>query len=198
MKILATPFSDVKLFLYEKQYDRRGSFSEFMHENSDFHVRQINESFSKKGTFRGVHLQYSPPLSKMVRVITGEVIFVVLDVKPTSSHLGKAILIEAAPDVKDRFTTWIKVPFGYANGFLALEDSVVEYIFDEEYNASSNISINIDDPDINFSLSNRSSFERFDYFRCTNNLIRSEKDKEGFKLQDLLGRTDRYIEGDSI
>ena len=192
MKILATAFSEVKIILYDKIYDDRGSFSEFMKESDGFSIRQVSESFSKKRTLRGLHMQYDPPLSKMVRVVAGSCMFIVLDIRPKSSTQGKAILVKKASVMDEKHTSWLKIPFGFASGFLAMEDSIVEYLFDEEYSEYTNISVSYNDPNIDWSLTTAPYKNAYQFFIDTNKLIISEKDREALSLLDLIGKKELF------
>lgn len=52
-------------------------------------IKQVMESHSKKGVLRGFHLQYDPPMGKLVRTVEGEMIDFFLDLRPDSKNLGK-------------------------------------------------------------------------------------------------------------
>jgi len=130
MKIIETGFEG----LYELEPnvfgDRRGYFFESYRREvykelgiqEDF--VQDNESFSVKGTLRGLHYQEIPHAqAKLVRVVQGKVLDVALDIRKDSPTYGKhhTILLEA-----DRHNMFL-IPAGFAHGFVALEDSVFFY-----------------------------------------------------------------------
>ena len=131
--------------------DDRGYFTETykrsVFEASGIHAdfRQDNQSFSKKGTLRGLHFQKEPHAQgKLVRVVKGRIFDVGVDLRKDSNTYGKyisAILSEENMDM-----LWI--PEGFAHGFLALEDSVVLYKATNEYNKESEGGIIWNDPDI--------------------------------------------------
>jgi dTDP-4-dehydrorhamnose 3,5-epimerase len=81
---------------------------------------QDNHSCSRKGTLRGLHYQLHRPQAKLCRVVEGQVLDVVLDVREGSPHFGKwtSIVLNAA------LHNQIYVPVGFAHGFLALSDTV--------------------------------------------------------------------------
>jgi dTDP-4-dehydrorhamnose 3,5-epimerase len=81
---------------------------------------QDNQSSSKKGTLRGLHYQFRHPQAKLCRVVEGQALDVVLDVRKGSPHFGKwTSVILSAEDHNQ-----IYVPTGFAHGFLALSDAV--------------------------------------------------------------------------
>ncbi len=140
MKIIETGFEG----LYEVEPsvfgDERGYFFESFRRNTfrelgieeDF--VQDNESFSVKGTLRGLHYQAAPyAQAKLVRVSKGKVLDVAVDIRKDSPTFGKhhTVLLEAS-----RHNMFL-VPAGFAHGFLALEDSVFSYKCSNYYNKAS-------------------------------------------------------------
>jgi dTDP-4-dehydrorhamnose 3,5-epimerase len=83
---------------------------------------QENESISKKGVLRGLHFQ-KPPFAqgKLVRVISGSVLDIAVDIRKNSSTYGKHVAVELSAENKRQL--WI--PAGFAHGFVALEDDTV-------------------------------------------------------------------------
>ncbi len=137
MKIIETGFEGLyeiepKVFGDERGYFfesyRRNTFRELGIEE-DF--IQDNESFSVKGTLRGLHYQSAPHAqAKLVRVSQGKVLDVAVDIRKDSPTFGKhhTVLLEAS-----RHNMFL-VPVGFAHGFLALEDSVFSYKCSNYYN----------------------------------------------------------------
>lgn len=111
--------------------DNRGYFYESHNKiainkslNLNLNFLQDNTSFSKRGVFRGFHLQRKPyEQGKLVRVVIGSIIDYVIDLRSTSKTFGKYISIHLNSDENHQF--WI--PKGFAHGFYALKDSVVSY-----------------------------------------------------------------------
>jgi dTDP-4-dehydrorhamnose 3,5-epimerase len=106
--------------------DARGFFIETYHQAkftslgiSDTFV-QDNHSRSAKGTLRGLHYQLNHPQAKLCRVIEGEALDIVVDIRLGSPHFGRwtSVLLSAAQHNQ------IYVPHGFAHGFLALTDNV--------------------------------------------------------------------------
>ncbi len=131
--------------------DERGYFTEtykgtaFESHGIRCEFMQDNQSFSKKGTLRGLHFQKEPHAQgKLVRVVKGRIFDVGVDLRKDSDTFGKyisAILSEENMDM-----LW--VPEGFAHGFLALDDSVVLYKATNEYNKDSEAGIIWNDPDV--------------------------------------------------
>jgi len=108
---------------------------------------QDNQSFSKKGTLRGLHYQ-NPPYAqtKLVRVLEGEIIDVAVDLRKDSPTYGKHFGIKLTAENKRQ----LLVPQGFAHGFSVLsETAVVMYKCDQFYNKESEGGIKFDDPSLN-------------------------------------------------
>jgi len=105
--------------------DSRGYFFEsynlevFKKAGIPVHFMQDNESQSSKGVLRGLHFQ-NPPFEqgKLVRVTSGSVLDVAVDIRKSAASYGKHFVIELSGTNKKML--WI--PPGFAHGFLALED----------------------------------------------------------------------------
>ena len=126
---------------------------------------QDNHSISNKGVIRGLHYQKEPYSQiKLVRVIQGEVIDVVVDIRKNSKSFGEYFKIRLSGDNKKM----LFVPGGLAHGFLALKDNTVFlYKCDQYYNKEAEGGIIYDDPDLGINW----EFPK-------DQLILSEKDKE--------------------
>jgi dTDP-4-dehydrorhamnose 3,5-epimerase len=81
---------------------------------------QDNHSGSAKGTLRGLHYQLCHPQAKLCRVVEGEVLDVVVDIRLGSPYFGKwtSVLLSAKEHNQ------IYIPAGFAHGFLALSEEV--------------------------------------------------------------------------
>ncbi len=80
---------------------------------------QDNESQSTKGVLRGLHFQKKHTQGKLVRVTSGQVFDVAVDVRPNSPTFGKYVGVTLDSEKKQMF--WI--PKGFAHGFLVLSES---------------------------------------------------------------------------
>jgi dTDP-4-dehydrorhamnose 3,5-epimerase len=81
---------------------------------------QDNHSSSRKGTLRGLHYQLHRPQAKLCRVVEGQVLDVVLDVREGSPHFGRWASVVLSAEDRNQ----IYIPAGFAHGFLALSDTV--------------------------------------------------------------------------
>lgn len=107
---------------------------------------QDNHSFSVKGVLRGLHFQRPPHAQgKLVRVISGRVWDVAVDIRRSSPFFGKWVGIELSAENKRQF--WI--PPGFAHGFLTLSDTA-EFLYKTTslYHAPSEGSIVWNDPQL--------------------------------------------------
>lgn len=135
--------------------DERGYFFESYNQNLfkqaglDLEFVQDNQSLSQKGVLRGLHFQ-NPPYAqgKLVRVITGAVLDVVVDIRKDSKTYGKWYGLELTEANK-----WMMyVPPGFAHGFLTLEDNTVfSYKCTNFYNKASEDCLLWNDKDININ-----------------------------------------------
>ena len=133
--------------------DHRGSFKETYHVEKfnklgiqDMFI-QDNESHSKKGILRGLHLQ-SPPKSqaKLVRVLHGSIFDVVVDINPDSPTFGQWVTQELTASKPQLFY----VPNTCAHGFLVTSDSAtVQYKCSDLYSPEHEVSIQWNDPELN-------------------------------------------------
>ena len=136
-----------------KRLDARGFFSEVYNagawENAGITSTfvQDNHSFSAMaGTLRGLHYQLPPHAQdKLVRVVSGRIFDVAVDIRHGSPSLGKWTGIElSAADWNQLF-----IPAGFAHGFVTLvPDTEVVYKVSAHYNAAAERTIRFDDPQI--------------------------------------------------
>jgi len=131
--------------------DERGYFFESFNQkqfdtflNRKINFVQDNQSFSERGTLRGLHYQMEPyEQAKLVRVTSGEIFDVAVDVRPNSKTfkhwVGEFI------SSKNNRQLWI--PRGYAHGFIVLsETAIVQYKTDNYYSKKFEINYRYDDP----------------------------------------------------
>ena len=104
---------------------------------------QDNHSHSTRGVIRGMHYQYDPPMGKLLRVISGRIQLVELDIRRSSPTYGQHVSI----DVSEENGRIIYIPPGFANGFCVLSNEAhVVYKCTAYYNAAGEGSINPLDP----------------------------------------------------
>ena len=151
MEVRELEIPGVKLITINPIVDDRGFFSRNydvdIAKKSGFHRDwlQENVSLSKvKGTLRGLHFQHSKYAeTKLVRVLTGSVYDVFLDIRknsPTYGKWGSCVLTAAHPQ-------WIYLPKGIAHGMMTLEDNMLmQYKVDSVYTPAADCQIKWDDP----------------------------------------------------
>ena len=106
---------------------------------------QDNQSFSIKGVVRGLHFQNAPfAQGKLVRVISGRVLDVAVDIRPDSPTFGKHEVFELRSDTNNM----AYIPEGFAHGFVALEDSVFSYKCTNVYTKGAESGLLWNDPDL--------------------------------------------------
>ena len=105
--------------------DERGFFLESFNEREmrnmgiDAHFVQDNHSRSSRNVLRGLHYQLTQPQGKLVRVVSGKVFDVAVDMRRESPSFGKWLGVELSAENKRIF--WL--PPGIAHGFVVLSDS---------------------------------------------------------------------------
>lgn len=133
--------------------DERGYFFEtFRHEYfEEIGLKntfvQDNESKSSKGVVRGLHYQIEPyAQAKLVRVISGTVYDVAVDLRKNSPTYSKWFGIELSEENKKQFY----IPRGFAHGFSVLsETAIFSYKCDEYYQQNAERGILYNDPVLN-------------------------------------------------
>ena len=108
---------------------------------------QDNQSLSQKGVLRGLHFQCPPHAqSKLVRVISGAVLDIAVDIRKNSPTYGKHFAIELSAENKILFF----IPEGFAHGFLTLaDDTIFAYKCAGYYNKSAEDTLLWNDKDLN-------------------------------------------------
>ncbi len=110
-------FGDHRGYFFESYSDR-----DFAKAGINPNFVQDNQSLSNKGVLRGLHFQ-KPPFEqgKLVRVITGAVQDVIVDIRKNSPTYGNSFSIELTEENK----TMLWIPPGFAHGFCTLEDNTI-------------------------------------------------------------------------
>lgn len=166
MEVTNINLEGVKVISPAVFHDERGYFFESYQKEKwqlDTEFVQDNEAFSRKGILRGLHYQLPPfAQSKLVRVIQGEVLDVIVDIRPQSATYGQHFsIVLSSTNFKQLF-----VPRGFAHGYVVLtETAVFAYKCDGYYHKGSEAGIRYDDPLLNI-----------DWILPANALLLSEKD----------------------
>ncbi len=157
MKTVSTGFRDLLILEPKVLGDARGYFMESYNRNTmrelgiDVEFVQDNQSRSSRGVFRGLHFQRPPHAqTKLVRVLSGRILDVVVDLRHEEPTYRKHFTIELSDENKKQ----LLVPKGFAHGFLVLSDAAeILYKCDEFYHPASDGGIHyrsaeIDWPDL--------------------------------------------------
>ena len=151
MEFIKTDIPDVLLIKPRVFNDERGFFMETFHakkmrEGGIVHdFVQDNHSSSKRGTLRGLHYQIDNTQGKLVRVASGEIYDVAVDIRKSSPTFGK--WVGAFLSAKNKYQLWI--PPGFAHGFYVLsEQADVLYKATDFYNAKAERCIMWNDEDL--------------------------------------------------
>ena len=179
MTFTRTAIPDVVIIEPKVHGDSRGYFVEtFVSNKLDEFLRykinfcQDNESKSSKGVLRGLHYQLPPHAqTKLVRVISGRVLDVAVDIRKNSPTFGKYVAVELSGENKKQ----LLIPRGFAHGFVVLEDDTVfAYKVDNYYSPECDRGIAFDDKNLNI-----------DWILNHNELNLSAKDIKQPKLFDI-------------
>ncbi len=116
--------------------DNRGYFmetykeSDFAEAGLNYRFVQDNQSSSRKGVLRGLHFQKTYPQAKLVRVLSGEVFDVAVDLRKDSETYGQWVGVLLSGENKKQFM----IPRGFAHGFVVVSDyAEFAYKCDEFY-----------------------------------------------------------------
>lgn len=157
MKIRATRIPDVLIFEPTIHGDERGYFmetfrqSQFEERGLNFNFVQDNQSKSSKGILRGLHYQLRQPQGKLLRVLSGEIFDVAVDMRESSPTFGQWAGEILSAD--NHYQLW--VPPGFAHGFYVLSDSAeINYKCTDYYDPDDEYSLLWNDPDVNIEWPN--------------------------------------------
>jgi dTDP-4-dehydrorhamnose 3,5-epimerase len=174
MKVLETPLADARVLEPKVFSDDRGFFLESYNEKvfCDIGIPekfvQDNHSFSQRGVLRGLHYQVEKPQGKLVRVVSGEVLDVFVDLRRGSRTFGRWHGVKLSGE--NRRLAWI--PAGFAHGFYVLSEGAhVLYKSTEFYFPQMERTVLWNDPDLNIMWENQGE------------PLLSEKDKKGERLK---------------
>ncbi|OEF75418.1 dTDP-4-dehydrorhamnose 3,5-epimerase [Vibrio cyclitrophicus 1F111] len=178
MKVIDTRIPDVKIIEPSVFGDERGFFMETWNQKTfeelvtgkPTQFVQDNHSKSKKGILRGLHYQTENTQGKLVRVVSGEVFDVAVDIRKGSPTFGQWVGEYLSAENKRQL--W--VPEGFAHGFYVTSDEA-EFVYKctDYYNPRAEISILWSDDLLNIQ------------WPIEGDLIMSEKDKFGINLNQV-------------
>lgn len=134
-----TVFADQRGYFFEAynkaKFEENGIIYKFI---------QDNQSFSKRGVIRGLHLQINDfAQAKLVRVLQGEILDVAIDLRKKSRTYGQHFSVILSAENKKQ----LMIPHGFAHGFSVLSETAsVMYKVDQVYHKESERGIRYDDP----------------------------------------------------
>ncbi len=151
MNVIETALPGVIILEPKVHGDHRGFFLESYRKNSfaeagiEYDFVQDNHSRSQYGVLRGLHFQINKPQGKLVRVTTGSVYDVAVDINPDSPTYGQYAGVELSEENHRLF--W--VPPGYAHGFVVTSERAdFQYKCTDYYDPSDEGGILWNDPAI--------------------------------------------------
>jgi len=183
MPFINTEFAGLLIFEPKIWEDDRGYFFEsynqkmFSQESISINFVQDNQAKSEYGVIRGLHYQLEPfAQTKLIRVLSGSILDVAVDIRKNSPTYGKVFTIELSAENKKQ----LLVPKGFAHGYSVIS-SVAEVFYkcDEFYNKDSEGGIAYNDPILNIdwkinnadSIVSQKDLNHPDWERCKNNFL---------------------------
>jgi len=174
MKVTATEIPEVLLVEPDVFRDPRGFFMETFH-SGRFRAQglpdtfvQDNQSRSSRGVLRGLHYQLEHPQGKLVRVVTGEVFDVAVDIRRGSPYFGAWVGVM----LSEENLRQLYIPPGFAHGFCVLSERAdVVYKCTDFYVPGDEYGIAWDDPELGID------WPKLDY-------VLSDKDRRYPRLKD--------------
>ena len=171
MVMIETPIAGLWVFEPTVYYDERGYFFEsynrrvWAEAGIETNFVQTNQARSTRGVLRGLHYQVEPMAqTKLVRVVEGEVLDVVVDLREGSPTYGQWYSVRLSTENKRQ----LYVPRGFAHGYVVLSETA-EFVYkcDNYYSKAHEGGIRFDDPAL-----------RIDWQFDLSQVIVSEKDRE--------------------
>jgi dTDP-4-dehydrorhamnose 3,5-epimerase len=176
MKIENTRLDELLLITPEIFKDNRGYFYESFNKRKfeqitklKFDIRQDNQSYSAQGTLRGIHFQTdSYAQAKLVRVISGEIYDLAVDLRKESKNYCKWTGVYLSAEKHNQ----LFIPEGFGHAFLVISShATVSYKVNNDYSPDYERCIRYDDPKLNIKWP-------------SDNIILSSKDKRGENIQE--------------
>jgi len=175
MKVVETPLAGALVLEPTVFQDDRGYFLESYSERTFAKVGiperfvQDNHSYSKRGVLRGLHYQVQKAQGKLVRVVSGEIVDALVDLRKKSPTFGRAHTVRLSGE--DRRMAWI--PAGFAHGFHVVSDGAhVLYKSTEFYFPELERTILWNDPELKID------------WELDGEPLLSEKDRRGVRFQE--------------
>lgn len=138
------------LFKQKRFCDERGYFAECLRANEFLEITgktlvQINQSYSKKGVLRGIHLQNPNPQGKLISVVKGEICDVAVDLRRSSPTFMQSLSFK----LSENNGLSLYVPEGFGHGYYVLsDDAIINYSCTSYYAPGCELTIRYDDPSL--------------------------------------------------
>lgn len=153
MPFIQTGIPDLLLYEPKVFEDSRGYFFESYNENTfaaeGVYIKfvQDNQAKSSYGVIRGLHYQLDPyAQTKLIRVLSGSILDVVVDIRVGSPAYGKSYAVELSAENKKQ----LLVPQGFAHGYSVISETAeVLYKCDAFYHKQSEGGLLYNDPQLN-------------------------------------------------
>ncbi len=178
INIKKTDIRDLLVVEHEVFQDKRGFFFEayrkdlFEQQGLPGEFVQLNHSGSERNVIRGLHFQWDPPMSKLMRVVKGTAFLVAVDIRRGSPTLGKWFGIKASAE--NKIALW--APASFARGFCVISDyAEIQYLCTGIYNRAGESGVLWRDPEIGIGWPVKEA-------------MLSEKDESAQTLSDWLKR----------
>lgn len=195
MKILSVEtlsLPDIRTIRFARFGDHRGYFTEpFRRSDLDAHpdttflrqvpLPQVNESWSKAGTVRGLHFQWNPGMGKLVRTTHGHMVDIFLDIRLGSPTFGKIAMHDMPAPAEADWGEWIWVPPGFAHGNFFSEATRIEYFCTAEYSPGCEAGLSPLAQDLDWSVCDPALKRRFEEV-LSREPIMTDKDRTAFSL----------------
>ncbi len=182
MNFIKTPIDGVIIIEPRIFKDERGYFfesyneDEFIKNGIPNHFVQDNQSMSTYGVIRGLHCQLGDKAqAKLVRVLSGTVLDIAVDIRPQSPTFGQHVAVELSSDNQRQ----LFIPRGFLHGFSVLSPTAIfAYKCDNLYCKEAEFGIRYDDPQINV-----------DWKIPPQKIITSPKDRHAALLREVYPNT---------
>ena len=179
MELIDTEIPEVKIIQPRVFRDDRGYFMETWNSRTladtglDMHFVQDNESYSTKGTLRGIHFQLEHPQGKLVRAIVGTVFDIAVDLRRDSPTFGKSVGTILSEDNKRQL--WVPEGFGHAY-YTISQAAIFAYKCTDYYHADDSYELAWNDPELDITWPIEDGQE----------VILSPKDRSAPTLKELM------------
>lgn len=143
-------FGQVTLLEHSRMEDNRGAFyKDYSHDELvtlgiPEPLKEVFHTVSRTGVIRGIHYQDIVPQPKLVTCLSGEIVDVVVDLRPDSPTYRKYVKYHLTGD--DNYI--VHIPAGFGHAYEVLDDSIVCYKTTAPFLASGDRAIRYDDPSI--------------------------------------------------